>query len=440
MRKVAKYNLLLLLLLTMVNIAFSSIVFSNDSLPDYYDDMHLRFENHEYNDLIKTVRMYPEFKLLEEPVINLNSKEHLVLDFDDLSSETKDYYYKIIHCSSNWESSELSYSDYMDGFEINQIRDYDFSFNTYFNYVHYSLLLPNQDVQLKLSGNYLIQVFEDYDEDKLVLSRRFYIVEDRVNIDAKIKRASLIDKMDSHQEAVFTLESSIAINNPYKDLKVIITQNGRWDNRLDNLKPIYINDGKLVYNNQQENIFPGVNEFRYFNTKDIKFESHGIEKIEFIKPYYHFYLNESQQRRFKVYFYDEDLDGDYSIDIANGRDLDIEADYVFVHFSLSYDVPIVDGNIYVYGELSDWAFNPDNKMKYDFETKSYNCTLLLKQGYYNYIYAYLKDGEQKADIGYLEGNHYQTENNYFIYVYLKENSSRFERLIGFHKINSLNKI
>ena len=440
MEKESIKYILVLLALIVVKSAFSSIVLVNDSLPDYYDGNHLRYENHEYNKRIKTVRMYPEFKIFDEAVINLHSQEHLILDFDELDSDVKDYYYKIIHCTSNWETSDLSYSDYMEGFEINQIRNYDFSFNTYFNYVHYSLSLPNQDVKLLISGNYLIQVFEDYDEDKLVLTRRFHIVDEKLTVEAEVKRASLIDKMDSHQEITFTINTNIPISNPYNDLKVVITQNGRWDNRIDHLKPLFINDGKLVYNNQQENIFPGVNEFRYFNTKDIKFESHGIERIEFIRPYYHFYLNQSQLRRFKVYFYDEDLNGNYSVDIANGREMDIEADYVFVHFSLPYDVPIVDGNIYIYGELSDWAFNPENKMKYDFETKSYNCTLLLKQGYYNFLYAYVKDGEQKADIGYLEGNHYQTENNYFIYVYLKENSSRFERLIGFQKVNSLKKI
>ena len=440
MIKITKLILLLVATFFVANPVFSSIIFTNDSLPDYYDDMHLRFEDHEYNKQIKTVRMYPEFKIFDEPVLKLNSNEHLILDFDDLSSETKDYYYKITHCTSNWESSNLSYYDYMDGFEINQIRDYDFSFNTYFNYIHYILILPNQDVQLKYSGNYLIQVFEDFDEEKLILSRRFYVVEDKVSVDAEIKRATLIDKMDSYQELIFTLNSNVVVNNPYKDIKVVITQNGRWDNRSDELKPLFINDGKLVYNNQQENIFPGVNEFRYFNTKDIKFESQGIDRIEFIRPYYHFFLSESKLRRFKVYFYDEDLDGNYAIDIANGRDMDIEADYVFVHFSLPYEVPIVDGNLYIYGELSDWAFNPENKMKYDFKTKAYHCTLLLKQGYYNYLYAYVKDGEQKADISYIEGNHYQTENNYFFYVYLKDNSSRYERLVGFQKFNSLKKI
>jgi len=433
------HNFLYKFVLLAFALSISSYIFSEnkDTTKQYFDENFLRFDNYSYNSKIITVRMYPEFDVSSEPIMKLNSGEHLLLDFDDLKGEVKDYYYKLIHCTSNWESSELSYSDYIDGFEINQIRDYDFSFNTYFNYVHYTLTIPNNDIKIKISGNYLLQVFEDYDEDNLVLTRRFYVVEPNVSVDAEVKRATLVEKMNSHQEIDFTIKTGMFINDPFKELKVIVQQNNRWDSRNESLKPLYIKDGEFIYDYQEENLFPGTNEFRFFNTKDIRFESQGIERIDFIKPYYHFTLTKSEVRRFKVYFYDEDLNGKYAIDIANGRDVDIEADYVYVHFTLPYPAPIVDGNLYIYGMLSDWGFHSYNKMQYNFETKSYDCTMLLKQGYYNYLYAFYKDGVKKADIGYIEANHYETENDYSIFVYLKENSSRYEKLIGFKKVNSL---
>ena len=427
----------LLLIIFALSIASHAFSADEDTTKQYFDENFLRFDNHSYRAEIKTIRMYPEFEVLSDPVMNLNSGEHIVLDFDDLNGETKDYYYKIIHCTSNWESSNLSYSDYIDGFEINQISNYDFSFNTYFNYVHYNLTIPNNDIKIKLSGNYLLQVFEDYNEDNLVLTRRFYVMEPKVMIEAEVKRASLVEKMNSHQEIDFTLKTGIYINDPFKELKVVVQQNNMWDSRNESLKPLYIKDGEFIYDYQDENLFPGTNEFRSFNAKDIKFESQGIKSIEFIRPYYHFFLTKSEVRRFKVYFYDEDLNGKYAVDVANGRDIDVEADYVFVHFTLAYPAPLVDGNLYIYGMLSDWGFHSYNKMKYNFDTKSYDCTMLLKQGYYNYMYAFYKDGETKSDIGYIESNHYETENDYSIFVYLKENSSRHEKLIGYKKVNSL---
>ena len=70
--------------------------------------------------------------------------------------------------------------------------------------------------------------------------------------------------------------------------------------------------------------------------------------------------------------------------------------------------------------------------------KSQEKEVLLKQGYYNYKYVTLKENEISSDL--IEGNHYETNNEYTIYVYYKSPWERHERLVGIEKItsNSLN--
>ena len=412
----------------------------NKKMPDYFDDNFMRIENYIYRESIRTVKLHKANDLLSLPVIDLNSEEQLILRFDDLADESKDYSYKIIHCTSDWEDSRLSPFDYLDGFEENQIRDFSFSFNTFRNFCHYNLLLPNDDVRFLASGNYLIKVYESGQEDNPAFTHRFMVYETLVQIEAEAKRSTILDEMKSHQEVDFKIVSQIPINDPYREMRVILTQNGRWDNRIDGLQPKFIRNNELLYDLEKENSFPGGSEFRYFNSKDIEFRSEGIERIRYEKPYYYFDLKREERKRFKVYYYNEDINGNYQIDNIDGENMDTDADYVYVTFELAYDAPVVNGNIYVYGALSNWFFCERNKMKYNFEKKSYELTMLLKQGYYNYIYAFLEDGQRAANIGYIEGDHYETENDYQVFVYLKENSSRFEKLIGFTSVNSLKKI
>ena len=76
-------------------------------------------------------------------------------------------------------------------------------------------------------------------------------------------------------------------------------------------------------------------------------------------------------------------------------------------------------------------------MHYNKNLSQYETTLYVKQGYYNYEYVYLKDNEKSGDESYIEGTHYETENDYVIYVYHKPMSSNYDQLIGMKRFNSL---
>jgi hypothetical protein len=391
-----------------------------------------------FKDNIKTVLLYKEGWELSQPVIELNSNERVILRFDELGSNANTYNYTVLHCDSEWKESSLSTFDYLDGFFQNQIQDYSFSMNTYYNYVHYQLAIPNEDLSLKLSGNYLLKVYEDGNPDRVVLQKRFRVVQTMVNIQARVGMPSIPYYQDHWQKVDFTiLHEELPIADPLNDIKVVINQNNRWDNEITGLKPLFIRHKELVYHHEDGNLFLGGNEFRAFDTKNTRYQAPSIRQIIYQAPYFHFSLYPDSRRDNRPYFFNEDINGKYLVNLERGRDPQVEADYVHVHFSVPADERPLEGDLHVFGALTNWTIHSSNRMKYNPENKALELNLLLKQGYYNYLYTFVKTGATDHDPAWFEGNSSETENDYTIYVYYKPFGSRHDQLVGVRFANTL---
>jgi hypothetical protein len=389
---------------------------------------------------IKSVQLHRSGWDMTYPIIELNGADQLELHFDDLSDQVKNYSYTIEHCDADWMPSNLSVDEYIEGFNQQPIQDYALSFNTHMNYVHYTVIFPNEDMKIKLSGNYVLKVFEDFDETSLVLTQRFSVAEPLVSIEGWAGRP-VADPYhdDGHQVSFKVFLGSVNVNDPYSEIKVAIQQNNRWNMSIRNLKPLFIRDDVLDYDHQSGNIFKGGNEYRYFDIKSMRYQAEMVRDIRYQPPYYHVYLVPDKPRYQGHYFYQQDLNGRYYVEVQEGVKRHTESDYVHVHFTLPMEVPMIDGKLYVNGALSNWQCNETNRMTYDFDSKSYKLDLLLKQGYYNYEYVYIKDGSRFPDATVIEGSYYETENDYVVYVYLHTNTSRYDRLIGYQILNSVRK-
>lgn len=398
------------------------------------------YENAVYNENIKTVLLYREGFDLSDPVYELGEETPLVFKFDDLSPEAKDYYYTIVHCDASWNESFMPQSDYLDGFTENPVDDYALSFNTTFDYVNYRLYLPNENVQFKVSGNYALVVYENNNKENLVLTKRFHVVEPRVDIEGTVRRATLDAFKGAHQEVDFTVyHENLEVQNPREEIKVVITQNNRWDNAIRDLKPLFIRDRMLVYDYNKENVFEAGNEFRYFDIRTTRVNGEGILSTDFHRPYYHKTLFSDEIRTNTKFFSYEEMNGKYAVESQDPEteDCDTECDYFFTHFSLPLESILMGGTVNVFGELTLWNANKKSEMTWNFDTGRYELTLLLKQGYYNYIYVYVPEGSMEADHTNLEGSHWETENNYQIYVYYRDLASRYDRLVGYRNLNSV---
>lgn len=395
------------------------------------------YENAVYNDNIKSVQLFRDGFELSNPVYNLGEDISLVLKFDDLSGEPKNYYYTVIHCDANWNESFVRQEEYLEGFTENPIEDYAMSFNTTFKFVNYRLEIPNENISPKISGNYILAVFQDNDKEKLILTKRFYVVDPKVRVEGTVRRATLdAFKGENHEIDFSVFHEKFKIEDPRQDVKVVVMQNGRWDNAIKDLKPLFVNENTLIYDYDRENVFPAGNEFRYFDIRTTRINGEGVFNVEFHRPYYHINLIPDQPRANKKFFSYKEMNGKYVVESQDRvEDYDLDCDYVFVHFSLGLESILLGGTVNVFGGLTDWNANKSNEMTWNFAESKYELTLLLKQGYYNFQYVYVENGSPKASHTNIEGSFWETDNDYQIFVYYKDFRGRYDQLIGYQQLN-----
>lgn len=399
----------------------------------------LMHTNHIFKKSIKTVELFKKGWPLSYPILELNSSERLVLNFDDLSSQAGNYYYTFIHCNADWNPSDISETEYLDGFPENQLNHFEYSFNTTVKYIHYSLELPNEDIRFLASGNYILLVYQDYNRDDPVLTRRFMVKENRFTVHGSLKRPGSAQYSETGQEIEISVNYAGAqVRDPYTEIEVVVSQNGRWDNAVYFQKPDFLKNREVVYSFGEKNIFPAGNEFRYFDIKSLRYQTEYVKYIDFKNPYYNIRLTTSRPRFNKAYFYQQEMNGKYFIKIQEGRQSQTEADYVKVYFTLENSYPF-EGEVYIFGALSDWVCTSENHMIYNYDTKAYEGSLFLKQGVYNYVYAIRGENHSGTDITFIEGSFYETENDYLIFAYYHAPGARYDRLVGVQQLNSLNK-
>jgi hypothetical protein len=398
--------------------------------------------SHIFSENIKTVQLYKEGWNLSYPILKLNSNDKLVLHFDLLEDQSETFYYTFIHCDKEWNKSDIIPNDYLNGYSENTIEDHIASFNTTVKFYHYKLSFPNEKVSFKLSGNYIVVIYPQDKPEEPVITQRFIITEDAVKIDATIHRPQMVQENNSYQQVDFAVNyTGLKINDPSRNVYATILQNGRWDNAKKNLKPDIYGNNELKYNSlSNKNVFQGGNEYRFFDIKSIRHQTEYVKRIDYVIPNYNVYLYPSENREFKPYFYWKDFNGKYYIAIQEGQKPDTDADYVYVYFTLPSKQIISGGKIYVSGGLNNWSFDKNNLMTYNQERGEYECTMLLKQGWYNYEYVFLKDGVSDGTASLFEGSHYETENDYLILIYYRNPLDRYDRVIGTFTTNTLNRI
>ena len=391
--------------------------------------------NNKNNYNIRTVLLHKKENNLSLPIINLNSAEQLKLSFDDLNYESSVLYITIEHYDAMWNKSNLMKSEYINGFTSDEIINYQFSFNTIQNYIHYEYLFPSDNLKPLLSGNYKFKVY-DLNGDTL-FNKKFMVLENKINIDLNIKKATLSKDRKIKHELDFTLNhQNINIVDPFSQIKVIIKQNNREDNAITNLKPLYIRNNTLIYDYNEENTFFGNNEFRHFDIKSLRYYSERIKNIVYDSTNYKVDLFAESKRAYDNYSIEPDLNGKFYIKSQEARNSKIESEYVYVNFKLKSNF-IDEGDVYIIGEFSNWEKNNEFKLEFDSINNTYDKSIYLKQGYYNYHYAINDTSLNYLDVASIEGTHYQTRNSYEIYVYFNDTSDRYQKLIGF--TNALSK-
>lgn len=391
----------------------------------------LLFEDKVYEPQIKSVQFHRSDNngSVTSTASAFINESNLVLAFDDLQSDRVNYYAKLIHCNFNWTKSSLSNLDFLSEYNEFPINDYAYSGNTHIAYVHYRFPVP----QVKIPGNYLLIVYRDGNQADLILSRRLCIYSQDVNLAVDNQLAGTGTLRASNQQLNFIIDySRVEILNPMEAVHVVIRQNQRWDNARMDVKPSFLRDGnsELEYRFfDQDKSFNAGNEFRFVDFRSLNFPGQNTAKLNrTVKPF-QLYVQQDRSRAAEAYTQYNDLNGGYQIENRDAPEANVSSKYVETTFSLD-SKPLAD-DLYLVGAFNGWDRNEENKMKYYAEKGTYETTLLLKQGFYNY--QYLVDSPS-VDANYIEGNHFETENVYEVLVYNRPFRPNADLLIGYFVI------
>lgn len=396
-----------------------------------YED--LVFDNEVYLPNLSTVKFHRTGSQHSYPVIPLGGSIRLELSFDDMDADFKDYYYKIIHCDKNWNPSDLDELDYMDGFNEVEIRDFAGSVQSKLSYTHYSFRFPNDDIRPQISGNYLLAIYEDEYETTPAITRRFMIFEEKVNLTAMHTKPSDVSKFDTHHEFSVSVDTkSFYISDPQDELEIFALQNGRWDNAIKGQKADYIVGNKLEFRRNGKFSFPALKEFRFFDIRTLSYARETVLEIEYDGREIYALLEKDPQRYNRVFMSEYDLNGDFVIENKDRNDDMHKSEYVHVIFNLEAKVPYALSDIYLVGGFSDWKPKEEYKLLYNSDQQLYQAECLFKQGYYNYMYAVVDKEDQKMSLETIEGNWFETENEYLFLCYFSEFGSRYDRIVDYN--------
>lgn len=382
-------------------------------------------------DNIKSITLRTQQTNNYTPIIKLG--EQFTLEFDDLNGLQEQYTYKIEHYDYNWHPSNLASTEYINGFDSDWIREFEDSFNTFQAYTYYKLEIPNDKTSIKISGNYLISVLNE--DNKVIFTRPFIVYQSKVTVGVSVNRSRNIATLNSKQNVQFTVNHpNLLINNPAQEIKVAVYQNNDWNSVKKDLKPQYYRGDQLLYKYVDKISYWAGNEFLFFDTKQIRTATNNIAKVE-LNDIFDTYLYLDEPRLHKPYTFYPDINGNFVIRTLDAEQAATEADYTWVHFALEAPDVIDKSAIYIYGNFNGWRLTKDNKMTFVEGANRYEGKLLLKQGFYNYLYIIqAEDGTINNHA--IAGSHYQTENDYSVIVYYRPIGGRYDQIIGYGTANS----
>ena len=391
-----------------------------------------KFRTGAFSDQVKTLQVYASDDPLSAPVIALESNRWIEIGFDVLNAEPQAYTYTLTHCNADWTPSQLVQSEYMDGFQNRLIDDYAVSFNTTMNYVNYRLTLPNENVFMKVSGNYLVQVFPQ-NSNNSILHACFSVVESGAAVSMQVSSQTDKGMNNFYQQVNFSVGYGNEVKMPMQDLKIYVRQNNRIDNETAALKPLLVQNNRLVFEHNPALIFEAGNEYRSFEMITYRYNGLNIESVEYHAPYYHSLLRPDMIRSQRPYTFMEDINGKFVVRTLSGTDYSCEADYQIVHFFLPCEKPFTE-KVYILSEAFNNILDERSRMDYSAQDGGYVKSVVLKEGYYNYLYVTQKNAQSPVSPAAIEGNFFQTENEYRVMVYFRPMGGRYDRLIGVQTI------
>lgn len=398
-------------------------------------------DNIDYNEKVRSVLLYKDDDQTSDPIIPLNDAVgRLTLSFDILDGDGETLNYTFVHCTNDWQPTDIQRIVYASGFDYDRIDDYVFSRNTLVSYVNYQLVFPKEDMAPLISGNYLLIVYsDDMTEGNIYFTRRFMVLDEKATVDVVLPRyADDITLSDTHQQLnVKAVVNDIMSSNVQQFTNLTIRQNGRWDNAAIGLKPSYTYPDYISFEHNPSTVFAATNQFRRFNTSNFRFQSENLARIIQGDDSYIIDVATCESRVHSPYVSYDDIHGEKVLYVDDENlDTRSEVDYAKVNFFYRTDAPLTHEDVYIMGAINDWCFNERNRMDYNYQLHGYTCSILLKQGYYNFMFVTLDRELLEISTELTAGNFWETNNLYHLYFYCYNANKGYDELIGYTTVSS----
>ena len=389
---------------------------------------------------IQTVMIYPKGKPLAIPVIGLNTQDELLIQFDDLSANYQQYYYMIELMDKHLQPVALNPFDYTKGLTQNNIRDYTISSIAQQAYYHYSFTFPTVSCRPTKSGNYLMKVYRQGRSNELVFTKRFFVVEQEVPVTASIQEPFDEAISKSHQKIQLQLDVKKIQLLQQELLHVAVLQNTRYSDMLMSNTPSFIRGNQIEYNADRDFVFSAGKEARWLDLQNLRFKTDRIAAIQQLGHGSRIILKPDQSRATLPYFTFRDLNGQFVISNNESIRSEDQNDYAQVLFTYlpKNGEPYEAKTLFLAGALTGNVLDSNARLHWNSASKQYEKWLNLKQGYYSYNYILRSDQSPNRlhDFMWTEGDHWETENSYTIFVYYRAPGSRYDQIIGYSSLNS----
>ncbi len=410
-------------------------------------------EDKTYDSNLKTVQFdVKNVQIGTPPILKLGGGLPLVLSFDDFNEDLGDYEYTVFHCTADWKISSIRQFEYIKEFTTRSLMHYQSSMNSRVPYVHYQEEIPNEQIQLKLSGNYILVLYEAGTEN-LIMVKRFMVLDHKFSITGEVETPNSpeVDIRNSYQEVIFNVSKPEANDVMIQDISATIMQNANWKNAIYNAKADFERREYFIFGTFGKHLFNGMSEFRNLDLRNINDVSPDVKNITRFNDGIEVELFKDLSRQNNRGFY-TDVNGDFVIsDRINTNNTDsilvplitkeidefqYRNEYLDAFFSLEAPFPLPKGeSVYIWGGITNFELNDNFKLEYNYDYNQYEIWSFLKQGFYNYLYV-VKDKKGNIHFDVFEHNRTLTENFYHIFLYHKPPGQRYDALVGTLKLSS----
>jgi len=375
---------------------------------------------------IQSIQLHPQGRPDMPPVIKLDSPEKLVLAFDYLDTQSRQFRVEVSHRTQGWDQSAIGPTTYLDSFHQAYIQSSKKSFSQRPSYQHVEFEFPNNQLKPAVSGNYLIEVYS-YEDGSLLFSMPFFISEEKGSINTRVETLFVQRKDGRPLAQLFsTYQYPKLIEYPQFDLSMSFVQNQFWGRMqksgfLDTITP-----GELNGHTSRDNAFIANYEFKVLDLRDLDADGQHILSYQpgFTPP--KIILRRDVQHL--------DVNPHYYPITNFGHPLDDRSsDYAQVAFSLETDSSIpTSSDIYIVGHFNNWMISDLNKMSYDSEAKMWKGSAFVKQG--EYAYKYVVVNNNTIDDLALDQSFVSSQSEYLTFVYFKDPDKKFDRLLKVDRI------